>query len=196
MALVGAMLGENFRISFTSAILNEPGKARDTWHADWPFNQQKACRVPSPYPDAIMHITTLFMLSPFTAANGGTLVVPGSHRSPGNPTGKNGVEPTQPYPTEYRVLGEAGSVLVFDSRLWHCSPANPSKETRVALAVRYAPWWLNLEVLRPGSEDRKRMVENAALSENVVPPIPQQVFEKLPAVVQPLLRHWIARSGE
>ena len=35
----------------------------------------------APYPDAVMHLTTLWMLSPFSAKNGGTLILPGSHRS-------------------------------------------------------------------------------------------------------------------
>ncbi|MEX0725045.1 MAG: phytanoyl-CoA dioxygenase family protein, partial [Planctomycetaceae bacterium] len=80
MSLVSQLLGRHVRISFTSAIINEPGNARGEWHADWPFNQKNASRVPAPYPDAVMHLTTLWMLSPFEAKNGGTLVVPGSHR--------------------------------------------------------------------------------------------------------------------
>ena len=49
------------------------------------------------------------------------------------------------YPSEIQVEGEAGSVLVMDSRLWHASGPNGTPEPRVAFGVRYAPWWLNLE---------------------------------------------------
>ena len=80
LALAKMLLGPNVRISFTSAIINDPGKLRTTWHADWPFNQTGACHVSTPYPDRIMHLTALIMVSPFTEANGGTLIVPGSHR--------------------------------------------------------------------------------------------------------------------
>ena len=31
---------------------------RDPDNADWPFNQKNAGHVPSPYPDAVMHLTT------------------------------------------------------------------------------------------------------------------------------------------
>src|SRR5688572_22898233 len=43
--LARSVLGQHVRISFTSAILNRPGKQRDRWHADWPFNQRVAGRI-------------------------------------------------------------------------------------------------------------------------------------------------------
>ena len=194
LGLAEILLGPNVRLSFTSAIINEPGKRRTTWHADWPFNQNNACHVPTPYPDCIMHLTALLMISPFTEANGGTLVVPGSHRFPSNPTdSKLGIDPTQPYATEFRVTGPAGSMVVFDSRLWHCPPANPSDHVRIALGVRYAPWWLNLEPLNPDSDIRKQLVEEPGLEENEVPKLSVQAYESLPEQVRPLLRHWVAR---
>lgn len=193
ISLVEALLGPYMRISFTSAIFNDPDKPRGTWHADWPFNQCNAGHLPAPYPDVVMHLTTLFMLSPFTQENGGTLVVPSSHRTSNNPTGDNGVDPDKSYPTEYQVTGPPGAVLIMDSRLWHCSAPNDSDQTRIALAVRYAPWWLNLDVLMPGSDQRKRMVDEAAADENHVPTVPVEVFEQLPSAVKPLYRHWVAR---
>ena len=76
------------------------------WHADWPFNQNNAGHIPAPYPDAVIHLTTLWMLSPFTPETGATLIVPGSHRSNNNPTGNNGVDPLKPYPTEMQAIGD------------------------------------------------------------------------------------------
>lgn len=190
------ILESTIRVSFTSAIINEAGKARGNWHADWPFNQNNACHIPSPYPDRIMHLTALLMLSPFTEANGGTLVVPGSHRTSTNPTDERmGIDPYQPYPTEFRVTGEEGTLVLFDSRLWHCPPANPSDESRVAVAIRYAPWWLNLEMLDPESDMRKQWVEEPGLNENRVPRIPRAVFEQLADPAKPFYRHWVERNG-
>ncbi|MFT5091088.1 MAG: ectoine hydroxylase-related dioxygenase (phytanoyl-CoA dioxygenase family) [Candidatus Latescibacterota bacterium] len=191
LQLVEALLGSHLRISFVSAIINERGNQRGDWHADWPFNQRNAGHIPSPYPDMLFHLTTLWMLSPFSAENGGTLIVPKSHRIPNNPTGENGVDPRAPHPNEIHVCGQAGDVLVFDSRLWHASAANMTTNPRVALAVRYAPWWLNLEVLRPGSDERRRMVDETGRKENEVPSLPRSTFETLPHTVKPLLRHWI-----
>jgi ectoine hydroxylase-related dioxygenase (phytanoyl-CoA dioxygenase family) len=158
MALCNDVLGHDLRISFTSAIINEPNNKRGHWHADWPFNQNNAGHVPAPYPDATFHITTLWMLSPFTIKNGGTLIVPGSHRSNNNPTGNNGIDSHAQILGEMNVTGPAGSVLVMDSRLWHATAPNTTPEPRVALAIRYAPWWLNLDILMPESNERNHMV--------------------------------------
>ncbi len=189
--LVGALLGHHFRISFTTATINEPGNDRGGWHADWPFNQRNAGHVPSPYPDIVMHLTTIWMLSSFTGDNGGTLIVPGSHRAANNPTGNNGVSPEEPYPTELNVTGEAGSVLIMDSRLWHATAANASMDPRVAVVVRYAPWWLNLNVLMPGSEDRRILVDETGKNENLVPALPRDVYDGLPGDLKPLVYHWV-----
>ena len=187
-----ALLGPPVRISFTTAIINYPGNERGRWHADWPFNQNSAGHIPAPYPDMVAHLTTIWMLSSFSAETGGTLVVPGSHRSSNNPTGDNGVDPSRPYPTEIHAAGPAGSVLIFDSRLWHSTAPNRSGRPRVGMAVRYAPWWLNIEILRPGSIERTQMVDEPGGHENEQVPVPAPVYESLPAPVKPLYRHWVA----
>ena len=186
-----ALFGEHVRISFTSAIINNPDNSRGKWHSDWPFNQQMAGHIPAPYPDVVMHLTTIWMLSPFSIETGGTLIVPGSHKSPNNPTGNNDVDPMAPYPTEMHATGDAGSVLLFDSRCWHATATNNSEKPRVGVAVRYAPWWLNLDILMLGSDERKRMVDETGFVDNQVPPVPEAVFEGLPDTVKPLFRHWV-----
>ena len=112
MDIVEALFGPHARISMVTAAIKLPGNDRGEWHADWPFNQRNAGHIPMPYPDAVVHITGIWMLSPFTHENGGTLVVPGSHRSSTNPTGGNGVDPYAHYPTEMQATSDAGSVLV------------------------------------------------------------------------------------
>ena len=160
---IEALLGPRVKISFTTATISFPNNPRAGWHADWPFNQNNAGHIDAPYPDTPMHVTTLWMLSPFSAENGGTLIVPGSHRSPNNPTGDNGVDPLEPYATEMNVSGSAGSVLIMDSRTWHAAAPNNTNEPRVAVVVRYAPWWLNTKVLWPGSRERQILVEKTAV---------------------------------
>ena len=195
LELAGRLLGEHIRISFTSAIINEPGNDRGSWHADWPFNQKNAGHIPAPYPDAVMHLTTLWMLSSFDAKNGGTLVLPRSHKEPTNPTAANGPDPDTKFAEEINVRGSAGSVLVMDSRLWHATAPNRTVQPRVALAVRYAPWWLNLEVLRPESDERKRMCDEVGATDNVVPSLRADIYERLPRQVQSLYCHWVDRSS-
>ena len=190
---VRGLLGKQIRISFTTGTINYPGNPRGGWHADWPFNQRNAGHISEPYGDVPAHVTTLWMLSPFTAANGGTLIRPGSHRLDHNPTGDNDLDEMMEFPDECNAEGEAGSVLILDSRMWHASSPNQTAAPRVSVVVRYAPWWLNLEILRPGSPERQMIVDENGLRENVVPDMPAEVFAGMPADVQPLFRHWVEK---
>lgn len=191
LCIAQALLGQHARISMTTANINFPGNERGEWHADWPFNQEKAGHVPMPYPDLVMHLTTIWMLTPFTTETGGTFIVPGSHRCSTNPSGNNGVDRVARYPTELQLCGDAGSVAIFDSRLWHAVAPNRSDGPRVGVPVRYAPWWLNLDVMMPGSQERARMLDESGLRENEVAPITPEVFEALPKKAKPLFRHWV-----
>ena len=191
MTVLKGALGAHVRISMTSGTINEPGNERGDWHADWPFNQRNAGSLPAPYPNIVAHITTIWMLAPFTAESGGTLLVSGSHRMNNNPTGNNGVDPSAPYPTEINATGEAGSVLVMDSRLWHATAPNTTSDPRVAIVIRYAPWWLDLKPLMPDSVERDLLHKATGKGDNQVPPLPQAVFETLPETVKPLYAHWV-----
>ena len=190
LGLCKALLGEDVRVSFTTSTVLFPGNDRGGWHADWPFNQQNAGHIPAPYPDAVAHLTTIWMLSAFKE-DSGTYVVSGSHKENNNPTGGNGVPADQPHPTESRATGEPGAVLVMDSRIWHAIGANRSDEPRVAIINRFAPWWLNLDVLLPGSDERRRLVDERGANDNITPPVPPDVFQSLPNNVKPLFSHWV-----
>ena len=146
--------------SCTDCVVNHPGNARGYWHADWPYNSTNASHIPAPYPDAVLHLSTIWMLTPFAAETGGTFVVPGSHRWPRNPAAGDmpAMNQDAPYPTECQIEGAAGSVLVYDSRLWHAVAPNRSASDRVALIVRYAPWWLNLNPTLIGRPEHEAMV--------------------------------------
>ena len=189
--LIERLIGPFAHVSFASAIINAPGNTRGRWHSDWPFNQELAGRIPSPYPDALMHLTSLWMLSPFTIETGGTLVVPGSHHSSTNPTGDNGFDPHEPVAGELNATGEAGDVLLFDSRLWHATATNSSDMPRVALAIRFAPWWLDVSVLRPGSRKRVQMVDETGGIENEAPSLLREVYDQFPEGVRDLFRHMV-----
>lgn len=92
---------------------------------------------------------------------------------------------------ETNAHGEAGDVPLFDSRLWHATAQNTTAEPRVALAIRFAPWWLNVDVLRPGTQKRVQMVDEPGAKENQVPGLRRDVYEQLPTDVQQLVRHTV-----
>ena len=57
------------------------------------------------------------------------------------------------------------------------------------MIVRYAPWWLNLDPLRPGTIDREDIVDATGGVNAEVPSLPASVFERLPEEVKGLLRY-------
>lgn len=191
LAAAEAQFGPYFRVSTVGGLVNWPGTERGYWHSDWPFNQTVASHIPAPYPDTVIHLSSLFMLSSFGAENGGTLIVPGSHRSPDNPSGENGVGRDASHPAEVNVTGGPGDVFLYDSRLWHSVAENNSDQPRVAMSVRYAPWWLNLNVQREGHPDHIRIVVETNGKDSVNPLISAEVFDSLPAKAKPLFAHWV-----
>ncbi len=193
MAITDALFGSYVRISCTDCVINYPGNERGYWHSDWPYNQTNATHIPAPYPDTIMHLSTIWMLTPFGPETGGTYIIPGSHRTDDNPSaaGISGIDPDAPYPTETQASGPAGSVLLYDSRLWHAVPPNRSDTPRVAIIVRYAPWWLNLNPTQAGNPEHARMVIETDGKNYDSPLIRADVYESLPDNVKPLYRHWV-----
>ena len=86
-------------------------------------------------------VTAIVFLNDFDAANGGTSVVPKSHKWVG----------TNPYSNETaqaldaagelpitQVTGPAGSVLFIDSRLWHRASINKSPQQRISLQIMFS----------------------------------------------------------
>jgi hypothetical protein len=194
--VVKAILGPQVRISQTEYKIRPPHyELNRAYHSDFPHDLKQPWHVSQPFPKAVIGITTLWMLTPFTTSNGGTWVVPGTHVSQKNPRGENdGIDEFAPIPGEFQATGDAGSVLIMDSRIWHSNAASPSEKPRTAVVVRYAPWWLNLDVLMAGSDERARIVDEAGGTENNVPPIPPHVYDAFPNEVKPLFRHWVREN--
>ena len=119
------------------------------FHTDWPHDltDRSYCGlVNQPFPDVIMSITSIWMLYPFTPENGATWVVPRTHRDPRNPRGEeDGIDGMSSNPHEEQVCGDAGDVILIDSRIWHSAGANSTDEIRTSVVARYSPWWLSVD---------------------------------------------------
>jgi ectoine hydroxylase-related dioxygenase (phytanoyl-CoA dioxygenase family) len=77
-------------------------------------------------------VTALWALEDFTAANGATRIVPGSHRPSGKP------DPAEAVPAEM----PAGSVLLFSGRLYHGAGPNTATRPRLGVVIDYIQPWL------------------------------------------------------
>lgn len=114
--LMDHLLGFNFLLSNIDANIAGPGGQPMFLHADQSF-------VPPPWPPFAMVANAMWMLDDFTPDNGATRIVPGSHL---RGEGPNPFEPPDTVP----VCGPAGTVMVFDGRLWHQTGANVTADQR------------------------------------------------------------------
>ena len=140
----------------TGEAFSEEQLASRRWHSDWPHDLAAyrtsgeewnlAGAVAQPFPDVCMALSTIWYLGPedVTPYNGGTWVVPGTHKDPRNPRGPDdGIDDRAPIPGEFQISAPAGSVFMQDTRLWHSNAANQTEHERTAVVCRYAPWWLS-----------------------------------------------------
>ena len=75
---------------------------------------------------------SIWLLDDFTAENGATRVVPGSHRSGLHPR-EALADPKAPHPEEVLLTAPAGTVVVFNSHTWHGGTLNRTSRPRRAL---------------------------------------------------------------
>jgi ectoine hydroxylase-related dioxygenase (phytanoyl-CoA dioxygenase family) len=117
--LMGYLLGGGFLLSNIDANIAGPGGSPMFLHADQSF-------VPPPWPPYALVANAMWMLDDFTAENGATRYVPGSHRMDRGPDygAGEGLTPTVP------VCAPAGTAMVFDGRLWHQTGANVTTDQR------------------------------------------------------------------
>lgn len=112
LEVMESLLGPEVLLSNLSANITGPDgqPMKPHWDQDWADR-------PWPFPLAAHAI---WMLDDFTAENGATLVVPGSH-----------LREDEPDDAELRsATGAAGSVLFMDARLWHGTGMNVSGQSR------------------------------------------------------------------
>jgi ectoine hydroxylase-related dioxygenase (phytanoyl-CoA dioxygenase family) len=127
LALLDRLFLPNYLLSQAQLIQILPGEAAQLLHADDTFY-----RVPRPRPP--LGAATIWAIDAFTAHNGATQVVPGSHvwddeRRP---------QPEEAIPC---VMPE-GSVVFFVGTLWHGGGANTSQGARLAVTCQYCEPWL------------------------------------------------------
>ena len=122
LAAMAHVLGD-FTLSSLNARAALPGHGQQRLHADWGV---------AVTPGNYRVCNSIWLIDDFTQANGPTRVVPGSHRSAQLPR-EVMADPFGPHPGEVKVLGEAGTVVIFNSHLWHGGTRNATDRPRRAL---------------------------------------------------------------
>lgn len=75
---------------------------------------------------------TVWMLDDFTAENGPTRMIPGSHTWGTRPQDVL-ADPCAPHPREVLLTGKAGTIAVMNAHMWHAGTANRTAAPRLAM---------------------------------------------------------------
>lgn len=124
--LITAYFGGPFILNSFGAIDNRPVGEHSYAHGS---RFHRDVRTYS-HPFKLM-LNVLVMLDDFTVENGATKLVPGSHRIERRP-GDDELERRC-----VRAVGPAGSVVLFDSNLWHSAAPNLGAAARRALTLTF-----------------------------------------------------------
>jgi ectoine hydroxylase-related dioxygenase (phytanoyl-CoA dioxygenase family) len=168
------ILGANFMLSACLAINTHPGENAQPLHFDDSFY-----RVPRPRP--AYGVSAFWAIDDFTADNGPTEIIPGSHKWGGDaPIGANFYDafvngktvPVEDHPDLQQVIMPAGSLMLTPGTLWHRGGANNSQASRLAITPQYCVAW-------------GRQMESMLLS------VPPHVVAQYPERIQQLLGYSI-----
>ena len=153
LAVCDALLQPNYLLTASQAINVRPGETPQAWHSDDAFYA-----IPRPRP--AVSISTIWAIDAFTAENGATQIVRGSHLWEDTqawasldaidfttrPDPERVPVPKAPPHPRVRelvtdVLMPAGSVIVFLGTLVHRGGENRSTRPRLALSNQYCQPW-------------------------------------------------------
>jgi ectoine hydroxylase-related dioxygenase (phytanoyl-CoA dioxygenase family) len=125
LAIVNKFLGDYFILNLQNGIINRPNvyNPASLWHRDL-FYQHYCSSRP-------LAISALLCVDSFTIETGGTFLLPGSHQHESFPS----VDFAKKF--EKQISTKAGSILLFDSMVFHRAGFNKSSEIRRAISNVY-----------------------------------------------------------
>lgn len=152
--LLGSLLHEGYLLSDFSLNEVPPSNASDAWHIDYPYNEM-AVRAWG----GALGVQCIIALDDFTATNGATEYLPGSHK-------EGDAFVSRPVSVQ-RFLAPAGSLLLLHSATWHRAGDNTSNAARTALLLCFVERWirpmmslhdLSEETVRSASSHERRLL--------------------------------------
>ncbi len=129
LPIVERVLDRGCLVSSLSSIAIGPGETPQPIHAD-------DMLIPLPRPHVPLVCNTMWALTDFTADNGATRVIPGSHLREKAP------ELGQVYEDSIPAEMKRGSVLVFNGSIWHGGGENRTQARRIGVAMNYCAGWV------------------------------------------------------
>lgn len=126
LAAARMVLGDEFRVNSLNYRGSIPGQGHQGLHGDWS----------GAVPDGEFHIlNSMWCLDDFTEENGATRIVPGTHRSGKWPA--DVMDPRDDHPDQVIMTAPAGSVIIFNSHVWHGGTRNRSDKPRRGMTMSF-----------------------------------------------------------
>lgn len=125
ISIVRRLLGDYFIIHLQNGIINMPNEEhhQSSWHRDLPYQNWVSSEP--------IGVNVFYCLDDFNSQSGGTILLPFTHKVPYLPSSdyvsKHGIQ----------VEAKAGSVLLFDSMLFHKAGYNSSQNIRRGVNTLY-----------------------------------------------------------
>lgn len=145
LPIVESLLDSECLLSSLTAIEMGPGQARQPLHCD-----DGSHGLPRPGPPYA--VVAIWALTDFTRENGGTHLVPGSHRLDRIPRKHDAPETIQ-------IEMSAGSVLFYDASVWHGGGANRTASRRLGIVANYCAGFLRQEECQLLAIPREQVAE-------------------------------------
>ncbi|MBM3263462.1 MAG: phytanoyl-CoA dioxygenase family protein [candidate division Zixibacteria bacterium] len=127
---------DGFKVDSLNARFALPGMGGQMLHADWGPSQ------PSDWDNVkakrYYGMNSMWILNDFTAENGATRIVPGTHRVFHLPQDVMH-DRFAPYPGEVILEGPAGTVVAFNSHCWQGGTLNRTSDLRRVMHMAYRP---------------------------------------------------------
>ncbi len=161
LPIVEAVFDKECLLSSLCSLVLGPGQEAQPMHEDTQL-------IPLPRPHIPITLNAIWALSDFTNNNGATRIIPGSHKLDHAP------EYGRRYDSVMATM-PSGSVMLFDSALWHAGGANESDGRRFAFSCAYCWGWM-------------RQQENLQLG------IPKEIAKRFPRRLQELCGYGIYKG--
>lgn len=120
LAVTAHLMGGEFKMYQLALRAASPGGPSQHMHVDSGPRRDGSGRAAL--------VNSVWMLDNFTAANGATRLIPGSHHWTASPYDLE--DGAAPHPMEISIEAPAGSLMIFSGHVWHRGGGNATSRTR------------------------------------------------------------------
>lgn len=150
LELTSKLIGENIQLHLQNGIINRPKNEhhQTSWHRDLPYQDWVISKP--------LAFNAFYCLSDFTETNGATFILPFSHNLDYFPSEKYVLE------NAVQLIAKKGSVIFFNSMVFHKAGINYSDQTRYGLNNMFVVPILKQQIMT------SRSIKESDFSEEVV----------------------------